>query len=55
MSRYIESLRNECLRVDDSKFDDFENDKLKQEYANILKSDNIIFRNKILFDFSKKN
>jgi predicted nucleic acid-binding Zn-ribbon protein len=46
MSRYIESLRNERSRIDDSKFGDFENEKLKQEYAT-LKSDNIIFREDI--------
>jgi hypothetical protein len=46
MSRHIESLRNERSRIDDSKFGDFEHEKLKQEYAT-LKSDNIIFREDI--------
>jgi hypothetical protein len=46
MSRYIESLRHERSRIDDSKFGEFENEKLKQEYAT-LKSDNIIFREDI--------
>ena len=47
MSRYIESLKVDRSRIEDSRYPpEYEIEKLKQEYST-LKSDNIIFREDI--------
>jgi hypothetical protein len=46
MSRYIESLKYDRSRVEDTRFPEIENEKLKQEFST-LRSDNIIFREDI--------
>jgi hypothetical protein len=43
MSRYIESLKVDRSRMEDTRYIDIETEKLKHEYST-LKSDNIIFR-----------